>query len=103
MQLTLITIQNNHEIFQLRITSNSHNSLENKTNHSQNTSNANLQFFYKYIQKPKHLTKKSLIQCLAYQFQQAKKTKKQTIQIHTPWILFPVTGHLGPLALFLVV
>lgn len=22
--------------------------------------------------------------------------------IHTPWILFPVTGHLGPLALFLV-
>lgn len=22
---------------------------------------------------------------------------------HTPWILLPVTGHLGPLALFLVV
>lgn len=25
-----------------------------------------------------------------------------TEQWHTPWILFPVTGHLGPLALFLV-
>jgi hypothetical protein len=33
----------------------------------------------------------------------SNRKNKNMNKMHTPWILLPVTGHLGPLALFLVV
>jgi len=63
------------------------------------------------IKQVKSMTQNNIILNKTYQFKAVtklhymqQKTKSLTdYKTNTPWILFPVTGHLGPLALFLVV